>query len=67
MALKGTLLLQVSHQTELHLALHHRQVSECLGCLLDLLLRQVCLQACPRTLTKDDELAVYELVGFIYD
>lgn len=67
MALKATPLLQVSHQMEPHLALHHRQVSECLECLLDLLLRQVCLQACLRMLTKDDELALYGLVGFIYD
>jgi hypothetical protein len=67
MVLKGTLPLQVSHQMELHLALRRHQVSECLECLLDLLLRQVCLQVCPLMLTKDDELVLYGLEGFIYD
>ena len=67
MAPKGSPLLQVSRQTELHLVLHRRQALECLECLLVFLLpRQVCLQACPRTPTRDDELALKELVGFIY-
>jgi hypothetical protein len=58
MALKGTLPLQVSHQMELRLALRRHQVSECLECLLVLLLRQVCLRACPRMFTKDDKVGI---------
>lgn len=66
--LKDSLLLQVSHQMELPLALHLRQVSECLVCLLvSLPLPQVCLRACRQMLTRDDELAFYKLVSFVDD
>jgi hypothetical protein len=67
MVLKGTLLLQVSHQMEHHLALRRHQVLECLECLLVLLLRQVCLRACHQMLIKDDELELHEWEGFVYD
>lgn len=68
MGLKDSLHLQVSHQMELPLALHHRQVSECLVCLrVSLLLRQVCLRACLQMLTRDDELAFDEFVSLVYD
>jgi hypothetical protein len=59
MVLKGTHLLQVSHQTEHHLALHRRQVSACLECLLgSLLLHQECPPVCLQMLTKGDETVI---------
>jgi hypothetical protein len=63
MVLKGTLLLQASHQMEHHLALRRHQVSESLECLLVLLLRQGCLRACPLTLIKDDEVGMIWIGG----